>query len=67
MLDKHKTAVWYRKIPGWLWRLTCSALLGGLTLFTLLPWAEAQRGYPAIGGEHMVVLVLFILTFCIDR
>lgn len=61
MIDK--MAAWFRRISDWLWRLAVSVIPGGLALVTLIPWAQTQRGYSAIGGEHMVVLVLFMLPY----
>lgn len=57
----------YKRGFGWLWRLTVSAVLGGVALTTVVPWAAEQRGFAAFGGEYLLVVAAFILPFCIFR
>lgn len=56
-----------RNIPGWLCRLTLSALLGGIALVTIVPWAAAQRGYASFGGEYVLLLAAVVLPLVIFR
>lgn len=56
-----------RIVPGWLWRLVASVLLAWLAFVNFVPWVASQRGYATIGGEYLLVLVAFILPFCIFR
>lgn len=39
----------------------CTIILGHI----VCPIAYAQRGYYAIGGEHLLLLLFFTLVFCI--
>lgn len=56
-----------RAVPGWFWRLLTALVLGVTAFCIVVPWATAQRGDASIGGEYLVVLVAFILPFCIFR
>lgn len=56
-----------RKIPSWLWRLFFSFGFGYTAIATVVPWAQAQRGYFGFGGEFVLVLVAFALPLCIFR
>lgn len=59
--------IFFKRVPSWLWRLQCSLLLSCGVYFTLIPWATQQRGYPALGGEYFIMLIVSALPFCIYR
>ena len=44
-------------------------LLSGVTTYLVGMWAVEsaceERGYFAIGGEHVLILVVFIVSFCV--
>lgn len=55
--------------PTYHWMLgVLSALLaGGFAAWWLVPLAYAERGYSAIGGEWMLVLVISFMAFQADK
>lgn len=51
----------------WLWGLLYALIAGSFVVWLLVPFAEVQRGYSAIGGEWLLVLIISIAAFQIGR
>lgn len=51
----------------WMCGVLSALFVGGLTVWLLVPFACAQRGYRAIGGEWMLVFAVTLAAFLVGK
>lgn len=51
----------------WMCGVLSALLVGGLTAWLIVPFAYAERGYRAIGGEWMLVFAVTLAAFQISN
>lgn len=58
-----------RRIGAWtilfLLEIAAAAVPAALAAAALLPWAQRERGYTAMGSEWLIISVVFCIAYCI--